>query len=164
MTFDRIGAQLYLGEEPQTRDDYHQLIERFGLVLAFNHARDRSATRIMQITGDAAATKLLERDLKQATTTFRHFYIDDDTGAGALDEYRKALRTFRRFRLRSPKQSVYVHCKNGMHRSAHFVIFLFMVAGLSYDEAFAFVRAHRPVIEVRPVLKTALEHFFSPLA
>ena len=53
------------------------------------------------------------------------------------------------------RKKIYVHCKNGLHRSAHFLIFVAMQSGITYDQAFHDLRMKRK-IEVKPLLKKQL--------
>jgi dual specificity MAP kinase phosphatase len=59
---------------------------------------------------------------------------------------------------RDAGRTTYIHCMNGVNRSA-FVTMAYLMAkhGLSRDEAYALVRARRPVIQPNPELMVLLD-------
>lgn len=66
--------------------------------------------------------------------------------------------------LVASRTKVYVHCRFGHGRSPSLVVAYFMVEGMSFSEAYAHVKKHRPEIHLLPAQVTALEQFESYLA
>jgi hypothetical protein len=177
LDYSQIGPYLYLGESPKNEDDYILMADSFDAVFEFNNQEDLGEKKLIKIFGGDSERRMTQAEYQQQQVTlqarlqgfrnqfldknitFWHYYLDDKEGRGMAKIFAMAYEKFRVERG-LPSCRIYVHCKSGVHRSAHFLIYTLMMQGLSYDDAFQFLQHKRNKIEVRPELKDQLLTLF----
>lgn len=171
MDYTKIGNYLFLGESPKSLKDYEHMLDSFDLIIQFNHPDDTAEKTLIKHIGKQTSEDqnaynaqdiMSEIDArgKANSIQFFHGYIDDKVGRGATKQYGAAFDVYIKAKRIDPTTNVYVHCKSGVHRSSHFIIFMMMEIGFSYEESFMHIQKLRPLIEKRESLKHQLLKYF----
>jgi hypothetical protein len=155
MDFNEIAPNLFLGEKPRTLEDFVQMTE-YDVVFEFNKAEDFSQKNLDHLLGSHAQIGALKQRID--AVQWYQVPLNDELPTGAVKNYNKVVRPFMECRLTG--QKIYVHCKNGLHRSSHFLIYVEMLGGADYDEAFAVISKKRKIQE-KPLLKQQLEEWYN---
>ena len=155
MDYSEIAPNVYLGAKPKTLEDYEELI-KFDIIFEFNKADELTSKNIHHLMGSHSRIAEIENRLKKIE--WYHIPLNDDIPKGAIPNYSKGIGPYTRARISGDK--IYVHCKNGLHRSAHFLIFIGMLNGATYEESFEIIHKKRK-IEEKPLLKQQLVDWYN---
>jgi protein-tyrosine phosphatase len=156
MDYSEIVPGVYLGARPTTIEDMTWLVTAADLVIGFNGIDDHKAFEV--ISNSCTTEQRHEFDKRIVEMIWQHYPINDDSKRGAVSQYKLALLDF--INARTQDFKIYVHCKNGKHRSSHFFIFMLMLAGMDYDSALDYMISRRNEVEARPNLKQQLLDYF----
>jgi hypothetical protein len=159
--YSQINEHMWLGSMPTTADDYMHLIENFDRTIEFNHAEDLSSKHQQKaFAGNPDAWKKYNLAREHSEIKCLYFPINDGVFRGAVEVYQRAYEIYKKDRITDRELRWYVHCHNGKHRSAHFYIYMLMLGGMDYSEAFKWLHSKRPVVEEKPPLKAQLTDYF----